>query len=101
MLPPDRDWAIFARPCKITPINEPTISHDPPLEDLHRSPQGPSSSADPIRGDNAVLPDSALAKLTKALKRNSNQVPLPKFNGNPSTLELFKDKFVEYYTAKR
>ena len=51
-------------------------------------------------GADTVLHDSALAKLTRALKRNSNQVPLPKLNGKPSAWQLFKDEFVEYYTAK-
>ena len=72
----------------------------PAAQQLTSQLQGSSSSADPMGGTDTTLPDSAHAKLTKALKRNANQVPLPKFNGKPTTWHNFKDEFVEYYTAK-
>ena len=47
-------------------------------KNLASQPHGSSSSGNPSGGEFTGLPDSALRKLTQALERNSNQVPLPK-----------------------
>ena len=46
------------------------------------------------------LSNSAIAQLTKALERTSNQVKLPRFDGKPTSWIAFRDDFTEYYTSK-
>ena len=62
--------------------------------------QGSSSGVGPHGGTGDTLSNSAIAQLTKALERTSNQVKLPKFDGKHTSWIAFRDDFVEYYTAK-
>ena len=52
---------------------------------LASQPHDGSSGGDPPEGNPGGLSDPALRKLTTALERNSNQVPLPKFNGKQTS----------------
>ena len=61
---------------------------------------GPSSRTGTMDGAVDNLSGSAIAQLTKALERTSNQVKLPKFDGKPTSWIDFRNDFVEYYTSK-
>ena len=107
--PPPMDTA--NRPQQLAHLRTPILNH--PEQDVYeltrsaaaalRPPpaaQGSRSGGDPHGGAGNTLSNSAIAQLTKALERTSNQVKLPKFDGKPTSWIAFRDDFTEYYTAK-
>ena len=70
-------WGNLRTPMQVRPTQQAYDITRSAAQALTSQPHSSSSSGDPSGGESSGLPDSALRKLTQALERNYNQVPLP------------------------